>query len=256
VNAACPYCRGEFESDDGMTLCQACATPHHQDCYAENGGCTVFGCRNAPGDEPKIRVLIEDLGDPLPSLGSSSMVVTGITAPAPRWASTALTGEEQRDRPLPVVPRFGVLLERSRPAPPSLPWGVLLLLSMLSVGLFQLIWDLALARWMRELQPQSRAIYYYGAVVVLLLVVFAGVAGGRINATDATAMRWFAVAMMVLWLTGRFSMMRSLEDYFDQTRAMGLSLSEGMTLVFGSLYFQYHLNHVTKAKAEHKQAIA
>ena len=36
--------------------CEACATPHHADCYADNGGCTVFGCAKAPVDEPKISV--------------------------------------------------------------------------------------------------------------------------------------------------------------------------------------------------------
>ncbi len=53
---ACPYCRAPFEAEEELTVCEACATPHHADCYAENGGCTVFGCSRAPVDEPKISV--------------------------------------------------------------------------------------------------------------------------------------------------------------------------------------------------------
>ena len=34
--------------------CTACGTPHHEDCYFENGGCTVFGCAKAPADDPKL----------------------------------------------------------------------------------------------------------------------------------------------------------------------------------------------------------
>ncbi|MBZ5493730.1 MAG: NINE protein [Acidobacteriia bacterium] len=35
--------------------------PHHEDCYQENGGCTVFGCKRAPADEPKVQVALSDL---------------------------------------------------------------------------------------------------------------------------------------------------------------------------------------------------
>lgn len=56
MTTACPYCRTGFEPDEEITVCEACATPHHADCYAENGGCTVFGCSKAPVDEPKISV--------------------------------------------------------------------------------------------------------------------------------------------------------------------------------------------------------
>ena len=56
MTTSCPYCRAPFEPDDEITVCESCATPHHADCYAENGGCTVFGCSKAPVDEPKISV--------------------------------------------------------------------------------------------------------------------------------------------------------------------------------------------------------
>jgi hypothetical protein len=42
-------------------FCTACGTPHHEDCYQENGGCTVFGCSRAPADDPKLQVSQSDL---------------------------------------------------------------------------------------------------------------------------------------------------------------------------------------------------
>jgi len=55
----CPYCRGVIDGRDAIR-CPSCATPHHQDCFTENGGCTVFGCESAPPESPKIAVTLAD----------------------------------------------------------------------------------------------------------------------------------------------------------------------------------------------------
>ena len=62
MNPICPYCRTEVEDAEGQRKdCPGCGTPHHADCFAENGGCTVFGCANAPSDEAKVTVSGTDL---------------------------------------------------------------------------------------------------------------------------------------------------------------------------------------------------
>jgi|SRR5215470_5688616 len=59
---ACPYCRMAFdEQGPPKIFCTACGMPHHEDCYQENGGCTVFGCPKAPADDPKLQVSYGDL---------------------------------------------------------------------------------------------------------------------------------------------------------------------------------------------------
>src|SRR5215813_9509392 len=59
---ACPYCRMAFdEQGPPRIFCTACGMPHHEDCYQENGGCTVFGCPRAPADDPKLQVSYNDL---------------------------------------------------------------------------------------------------------------------------------------------------------------------------------------------------
>ena len=58
----CPYCRMPFdEAAPPKIFCTACGMPHHEDCYRENGGCTVFGCKCAPADDPKLQVSQSDL---------------------------------------------------------------------------------------------------------------------------------------------------------------------------------------------------
>ena len=61
----CPYCRMPFEEASetvpAKIFCTACGMPHHEDCYRENGGCTVFGCSRAPADDPKLQVSMSDV---------------------------------------------------------------------------------------------------------------------------------------------------------------------------------------------------
>jgi len=64
MTPTCPYCRTPFEADDEIVTCPACGTEHHADCFAENGGCTVFGCSQAPVEEPKISVTTQDIVRP------------------------------------------------------------------------------------------------------------------------------------------------------------------------------------------------
>jgi hypothetical protein len=63
VAKTCPYCRGVIAEEEAK-LCASCGTPHHRECYAENQGCTVFGCEKSPSEEAKID---------LSSLGSEEM---------------------------------------------------------------------------------------------------------------------------------------------------------------------------------------
>jgi TM2 domain-containing membrane protein YozV len=80
--AVCPYCRAPIDGETAEQLmCAGCGTLHHSDCYAENGGCTIFGCRCAPPEEPKVAVSAPDL------MGARMTGVAGASA-APAFAGT------------------------------------------------------------------------------------------------------------------------------------------------------------------------
>lgn len=36
---ACPVCNENFKSEDDIVVCPLCGTPHHRDCYKQNGEC-------------------------------------------------------------------------------------------------------------------------------------------------------------------------------------------------------------------------
>lgn len=107
MSAACPYCRAPIEQDEAQTvLCPGCGTPHHADCFEENGGCTVFGCSSAPAAEPKLSIAEPDLNaagaagsvpqsapnqvapPPLPLIGSAGALPPPLAHGAPQTTST------------------------------------------------------------------------------------------------------------------------------------------------------------------------
>lgn len=78
----CPYCRTPIDAEIETLNCPSCETPHHQECWHENGGCTVFGCASAPIEEAKITVSGSDLSMPSdPWLGTSPLDSTGVPPP-------------------------------------------------------------------------------------------------------------------------------------------------------------------------------
>src|SRR5712691_9143518 len=46
------------------------------------------------------------------------------------------------------------------PPPPSLHWGLVLLLTVLTSGIFHSVWGIVQALWMKKVQPTSKAMDY------------------------------------------------------------------------------------------------
>ena len=38
----CPVCEQNFQADDDIVVCPVCGTPHHRECYKQNGACGNF----------------------------------------------------------------------------------------------------------------------------------------------------------------------------------------------------------------------
>ncbi|MCZ2156325.1 MAG: NINE protein [Bryobacterales bacterium] len=85
----CPYCRTEMEDASAVVRCPVCSTPHHRECWEENGGCTVFGCEATPIEEAKVVVSGHELGRPdmYPVFAASD--TTGVPPPP---ATSGLSG--------------------------------------------------------------------------------------------------------------------------------------------------------------------
>ena len=49
----CPYCQSQIKKESEIIFCSNCGTPHHSECWNENGGCTTYGCINNPATVKK-----------------------------------------------------------------------------------------------------------------------------------------------------------------------------------------------------------
>ncbi len=114
TSAVCPYCRGPIEPEAGDQLvCQGCGTPHHADCYAENGGCTVFGCSAAPAEEPKLRLSGAEIVSPAPATPLPASTTLGLPTAMPSASPIRVKTPPPPPPPgsalpaVPSVPRFG-----------------------------------------------------------------------------------------------------------------------------------------------------
>lgn len=87
MTEVCPYCRTPISEDEQVTACEGCDTRHHAECYAENGGCTIFGCSCVPPEEPKLIVSAPELVTVAHSVNIASSAQTAVAPPPPPQGS-------------------------------------------------------------------------------------------------------------------------------------------------------------------------
>jgi hypothetical protein len=123
--------------------------------------------------------------------------------------------------------------------PPTLRWPLVLILSILTLGLFEDAWLLWQSRWAKRADPSSRGTKLLVAGVVLFLI-------GAILSVFAdlkSIAGWVDLAGFVMSQVGNFSVKGSIEKHYN------VSLSGLMTIFFSSIYFQYHFDRLAQAKA-------
>jgi hypothetical protein len=140
------------------------------------------------------------------------------------------------------------------PAPPDMPWWVLLVLGIFTSLAFVVAWDIVQAAWLRRVHKQSHALLYYSVSAVLFLVnapaFFAEVLHMHafqplIYSTHVTIVN---IVAFTIWLLARFSMRHSVQEHFNLTEPIGLRLSWWWTLLFGGVYFQYQFNRINELR--------
>jgi hypothetical protein len=53
AKTVCSYCLAAVGEQEPAVSCPACHTVYHQECWAENGGCGVYGCTEVPAVESR-----------------------------------------------------------------------------------------------------------------------------------------------------------------------------------------------------------
>lgn len=86
VGRTCPYCRFPIKAGGGVTECGYCRAVHHDECFGENGGCSVAGCAGGPqasiGDL-RSRAETGAPGSPRPPQGETTLLRSSVPASPP-----------------------------------------------------------------------------------------------------------------------------------------------------------------------------
>jgi len=129
--------------------------------------------------------------------------------------------------------------------PPNLHWSIVLILGVVTRQLFNLIWALIQGNWARQLSGDNKplvlvAMYPAGMVAgILTMVIYKQAAGiGGL----------FILAGAIVYLVGVFSIKAAMEEYYNSTENIGLTLSGPMTFFFSTIYIQYHINRLARWK--------
>jgi hypothetical protein len=164
-----------------------------------------------------------------------SQVIGNIPVPVPGMSA-----------PGPVVPAISPY-----PTPPSLHWAIVLLLGLITCGIFNWVWVLVQSSWMKKVAPASKAFVYYGiAVGLILLSLVLSLSRQVVNPTTYTLQPLFNLAGAVMWIIASFSMKNSIEEHFSTADPVpsAMGLNGVMTFFFNVYYFQYHFTKVNEYK--------
>jgi hypothetical protein len=129
---------------------------------------------------------------------------------------------------------------RDTPPPPNFHWTFVLLLGILTFGLFLDVWAIVQAIWVRKFHPSSRALplYIWGLVTSLLV---GGLEGMK---ADVTLQVLVLLGSALVSTFAAFSVRDSLATYITSVTKEPAYLSGLMTIFFGSIYLQYHMDRV------------
>jgi hypothetical protein len=130
------------------------------------------------------------------------------------------------------------------PLPPGgMHWALLLLLVVVTLGLFGTIWAFVQANWVRKIDRESKAILF------LVISVGSSLMGQVLNGAREYFIAFpILLAAVVFMYVSVFSMRASIERYYNTVEPRGLKLSGVMTFFFGIFYLQYHLHRILQEK--------
>ena len=131
------------------------------------------------------------------------------------------------------------------PPPPKLHWGLVLLFSVLTVGLFFIVWMFIQSSWVRKIDPSSNATIQLVGYVVLMVVgqILAEVPSDGLQGIGMVLL----LASYVSFYFGIYSMRRSMLNRYADDDALDFKLSGVMTFFFNVLYLQSRMTYIHQA---------
>ncbi len=159
--------------------------------------------------------------------------------------------------PNPAYNAYAAPTPGAGPAPPSLHWALVLILTIVTCGIFGLVWAFVEANFVKKIDPKSRAIMLFVLVVVCacvnwavaFMILGAARSGSFGSVTGISILSdIIGLASWVLALIAVFNMKASLESYYNSVEPIGLRLNGVMVFFFAIFYFQYHFTRIAQWK--------
>ena len=134
--------------------------------------------------------------------------------------------------------------------PPSLHWALVLVLALVTCGLFPLIWLFIEASFIKKIRPASNVTMLLVIAIVLALVGYAGVMVSAMEQSTAgmSLCSLIYLAAIALNIVAIFKARSLLLEYYNTVEPINLRLSGVMTFFFAVLYFQYHFTRIAEWK--------
>ena len=150
-------------------------------------------------------------------------------------------------KPIPssVVPAATQAGAIALPAPPSLHWAIVLILTIATAGIFAWIWAFVQAIWVKRLIGTWKPLLWLS--VPLALVVVASIRNP--DASVPASLGW-------LFVLGVFSVRRHITRHYNSIEPINLKIGFWQTF-FGSIfYLQHHFRQIARLKREQPQLFA
>jgi len=153
--------------------------------------------------------------------------------------------------PSPSSDAGGQVAADIEPKPPALHWALLLLIDLVTSGIFGIIWSFVQANFARKIDSDSKATLWYEwwLGIAAGLVVMRGIFGSATGEQSAGLFYGLMlIASLLFYQMGNFSIKRSLDLYYGSKGQMERTLSAQMMVFFGQIYLQYHFSRIAKRK--------
>ena len=134
------------------------------------------------------------------------------------------------------------------PVPPDFHWALVLLIGIVTCGIFFWVWYLVEAAFVKKIRPQSNAIIFAAAALVCSFAgqVFrvSAVIGHHVALSPFGSL--LGLATIVLYLVSAFTLKSELEDYYNSAEPINLRLNGVMVFFFAVFYFQHHFSRIAR----------
>jgi len=132
--------------------------------------------------------------------------------------------------------------EYAFPAPPKLHWALVLLFTVLTLGIFLIVWMFIQSSWVKKIDPTSNATTQFIAYLVLF------VASQILGEGGSDGLKSLGLLLMIgsyiAFYFGAYSIRRSMLEHYNKVEPMQLKLSSAMTFFFSTFYLQYHMTRI------------